>query len=448
MADRDIALSVENISKIYRIGLADEDVDTAAKALINFLKTPLKNFRKYRSLYQFDDKTLENDELANQYADIIWALRDVSFKVPRGEVLGIIGRNGAGKSTMLKILSKITQPTRGRAEIRGRVSSLLEVGTGFHPELTGRENVFLNGTVLGMKKKEIDKKFDAIVDFSGVRKFIDTPVKRYSSGMTVRLAFSIAAHLEPQILIVDEVLAVGDIEFQKKCLGKMNEVAKAGRTVIFVSHNMSAISNLCDSVLWLDEGKMVMSGRTVRVVREYVRNSLKGSQAGPENWNSSGNKEARLTDIQLLDTEDVPCNAFKMGETVVVQFDIDFTRFFKRIDAMAVEVKSADTGIQTLHMHNQDCGFLLNNIPVGKRRFRVEIPDCMLYPGPYLISVYVGYRDVTLDYVKDVLDMTILEAPVSKRQVPYYPMQAIFHQPSYWEEITFAETTRQNVINL
>ena len=202
-------------------------------------------------------------------ANDFWALRNVSFDVEPGEVIGIIGRNGAGKSTLLKILSRITQPTEGRATIRGRVASLLEVGTGFHPELTGRENIYLNGSILGMKHREIKAKFDQIVEFSGIEKFLDTPIKRYSSGMTVRLAFSVAAHLEPEVLITDEVLAVGDIAFQKKCLGKMGEVARGGRTVLFVSHNMSAVSSLCSRCLFLDRGRVVEIADTPRVVERY-----------------------------------------------------------------------------------------------------------------------------------------------------------------------------------
>ena len=218
----DLAIKVEGVSKVYRIGLRDQASDSIGKAAIDFVKSPIKNYRKYRSLYRFT-----NEELSGAYAgdDILWALRDVSFDVAQGDVIGIIGVNGAGKSTLLKVISRITPPTAGRITIRGRVSSLLEVGTGFHPELTGRENVYLNGTILGMRKAEVDRKFDEIVDFAAINKFLDTPVKRYSMGMRVRLAFAVAAHLEPEILIIDEVLAVGDAEFQKKCLSKMEDVA-------------------------------------------------------------------------------------------------------------------------------------------------------------------------------------------------------------------------------
>ena len=267
MNDAVIAVRAEDLSKVYRIGLKENAHDSLAGMIIDLARSPITNYRKYRSLYRFDDMTEPNGD---GVADIIWALRDVSFEVERGEVIGIIGRNGAGKSTLLKILTRITPPTRGRAEIRGRVSSLLEVGTGFHQELTGRENVFLNGTVLGMTKAEIREKFDEIVEFAGVERFLDTPVKRYSSGMAVRLAFAVAAHLEPEILIVDEVLAVGDAAFQKKCISKMQDVSRHGRTVLFVSHNMLAITALCSRAILLIGGRVVQDGAVHDVVSAYL----------------------------------------------------------------------------------------------------------------------------------------------------------------------------------
>ncbi len=259
----DLAIQVVNLSKRYRIGLKEEMHVTFTGAITSWLKYPFTNFKRLQQLSKFND----NDSSK----DIIWALKDVSFEVKHGEVLGIIGSNGAGKSTLLKVLSRITEPTSGYAKINGRVASLLEVGTGFHPELTGRENIYLNGTVLGMKKKEIDKKFDEIVDFSGVEKFIDTPVKRYSSGMAVRLAFSVAAHLEPEILLIDEVLAVGDVEFQKKCLGKIDSIVGGGRTVIFVSHNMNAVVSLCNKGILLINGRVSLLDSIHKVVEKYLQ---------------------------------------------------------------------------------------------------------------------------------------------------------------------------------
>jgi lipopolysaccharide transport system ATP-binding protein len=300
----DIAINIEHLSKRYRIGVKEEMNDTIGQVIIEFIKSPLKNYRRYRSLYKFaDHKPGKNQYSDDETADIIWALKDLSLKIKKGEVVGIIGRNGAGKSTLLKILSKITDPTRGRVEIRGRISSLLEVGTGFHPELTGRENVYLNGTILGMRKREIDLKFDEIVEFSGIEKFIDTPVKRYSSGMKVRLAFSVAAHLEPEILFIDEVLAVGDAEFQKKCLNKMESVGQQGRTVLFVSHNMSAIARLCERTILLENGKIVSDGPSDKIVHYYLKSGT-GTMAVRE-WheqdNSPGNDAVRLRAVRILD---------------------------------------------------------------------------------------------------------------------------------------------------
>jgi lipopolysaccharide transport system ATP-binding protein len=255
MADR--AIVVDHLSKRYRIGVRERH-DTLRDRLVAAATEPWRRLRRF-------------GRSSNRNEDAIWALRDVSFEVAPGEVVGIIGRNGGGKSTLLKILTRITEPTGGRAELHGRVGSLLEVGTGFHPELTGRENIFLSGAILGMARPEIKAQFDEIVDFSGVEKFIDTPVKRYSSGMHVRLGFAIAAHLQPEVLLVDEVLAVGDAEFQKKCLGKMGDVAKRGRTVLFVSHNMAAVRKLCGRALLLDGGRLRVDGLPGDVTEEYLR---------------------------------------------------------------------------------------------------------------------------------------------------------------------------------
>lgn len=259
-------IKINNLSKRYRIGVKEEGYKTFRETIMDWVCAPVKNLIKLRNLTRFKDIDEEN---------VIWALKDISFEVNKGEVLGIIGRNGSGKTTLLKVLSRITEPTNGFAELHGRVSSLLEVGTGFHPELTGRENLFLNGAILGMRKKEIKKKFDEIVAFSEIEKFIDTPVKRFSSGMWVRLAFAIAAHLDPEILLVDEVLAVGDVAFQKKCLGRMKDVAKGGRTVLFISHNMGAIRSLCNKAIWIDSGKLVKQGNVDEVVSDYEKAQMR-----------------------------------------------------------------------------------------------------------------------------------------------------------------------------
>lgn len=256
----DSVIKVSNLSKRYRLGLREKQENTLAGQVVNLIKSPWENLKRLRQLSRFG----QEDE------SVFWALKDVSFEVKEGEVLGIIGKNGAGKSTLLKILSQITEPTSGKIEIHGRVASLLEVGTGFHPELSGRENIYMNGTILGMTRREIDSKLDEIIDFSGVEKFIDTPVKFYSSGMKVRLGFSVAAHLDPEILIIDEVLAVGDFEFQNKSLGKMEEISIQGRTVLFVSHNLEAVSNLCNRAILLAEGGVFYSGPVNTAINMYL----------------------------------------------------------------------------------------------------------------------------------------------------------------------------------
>lgn len=273
----DVAIRVEALCKAYRLGLQDQKHETLASALAAALRSPFENLKTLRRLSRFDD-ALGGE--AGDSPDLFWALRNLSFEIKRGEVVGIIGRNGAGKSTLLKLLARITEPTAGRASIYGRVASLLEVGTGFHPDLTGRENIYLNGTILGMRKREVDRKFDEIVGFSEIEKFIDTPVKRYSSGMRMRLAFSVAAHLEPEILIVDEVLAVGDMNFQKKCVGKMGEVAQQGRTVLFVSHNMAAVVELCQRGIVLESGRLAFDGTAAQGVSHYVQRTTELGDAG------------------------------------------------------------------------------------------------------------------------------------------------------------------------
>ena len=296
------AITIEGVSKVYRIGVRGQTNDSIGRAFADFVRSPVKNYRKYRSLYRFSE-----EELSDAYSgeDIIWALKDVSFSVEQGDVVGIIGVNGAGKSTLLKVISRITPPTAGKITIRGRVSSLLEVGTGFHPELTGRENVFLNGTILGMRKLEVDRKFDEIVDFAGVDKFLDTPVKRYSMGMRVRLAFAVAAHLEPEILIVDEVLAVGDAEFQKKCLNKMEDVGNEGRTVLFVSHNMAAITRLCHRGILLSAGAVIADAETHAVVSSYLTSGLGTAAARewPDRADAPGDDTVTLTSLRVIDRQ-------------------------------------------------------------------------------------------------------------------------------------------------
>src|SRR5581483_6641131 len=295
----------EKVSKRYLIGRQPEKGDGLRHVIERMARNPISWFRT---------KTKSWREREEEF----WALKDVSFEVKRGEVVGIIGRNGAGKSTLLKILSRITEPTQGRIRLNGRVACLLEVGTGFHPELTGRENIFLNGAILGMSKSEIQRKFDEIVAFSEVEKFLDTPVKRYSSGMYVRLAFAVAAHLEPEILVVDEVLAVGDAAFQTKCLGKMGEVAKGGRTVLFVSHNMAAIENLCHRAILLKNGRITENGPAPEIIRRYVAGiSNRVNVSLADRTDRKGAGEVRVTTVETLDGQEQPIQYLVSGQTTV-----------------------------------------------------------------------------------------------------------------------------------
>ncbi|CAN5442948.1 ABC transporter ATP-binding protein [soil metagenome] len=289
-------ITVNEVSKLYRLGSKVQVGGSVGDAVMDMVKYPLRNYRKLTSMSKFDK---EEDET------VLWAVKNVSFEVKQGEVLGLVGKNGAGKSTLLKILSRITLPSAGEININGRVASLLEVGTGFHNELTGRENIYLNGTILGMTRSEITKSFDEIVAFSGIERFIDTPVKRYSSGMMVRLGFSVAAHLEPEILIIDEVLAVGDAEFQKKCLGKMQEVSYGGRTVLFVSHNLLAVQALCTRALLIRSGEKVSDGTPKQIVTEYLNHQ--GSEARHLAFSMSaapGNDEVKLLQAEVISMSD------------------------------------------------------------------------------------------------------------------------------------------------
>ena len=307
-------IKIENVSKQYKLGVVSSKTVAADLS------------RWWHKLRGKEDPFLKvgeaNDRSVVGNSEYVWALKKIDFEVKQGEVLGIIGLNGAGKSTLLKILSRVTTPTTGKITINGRMASLLEVGTGFHPELTGRENVFLNGAILGMSKQEIKDKFDEIVAFSGVERYIDTPVKRYSSGMYVRLAFAVAAHLEPEILIIDEVLAVGDAEFQKRCLGKMKDVATAGRTVIFVSHNMGAIADLCDRVVILKHGQVYKMGSTEEMINEYINHTLhvnlKDSKTLQDTSLRRGSGELRIIDVKLHNMDNAVQTEFEVEEPIKI----------------------------------------------------------------------------------------------------------------------------------
>jgi len=363
------AIRVQNLSKEYILGGRRRPQDTFRGMLADALLSPYRRYRR-----------LAGDALKE---DRFLALDDISFEVAPGEVVGIIGRNGAGKSTLLKILSRITEPTSGRAEIAGRTGSLLEVGTGFHPELTGRENIYLNGSILGMGKEEIRKKFDAIVDFAEVEKFLDTPVKHYSSGMYVRLAFAVAAHLEPEILFVDEVLAVGDAQFQKKCLGRMGEIGREGRTVIVVSHNMQVIQSLCARAIWLNDGKMEYDGGPNSAVVAYSRSYSKSvsEQAWPDSDEAPGNEDIRLRSVRVVpDTE-------KPEEPITVEspFLMEFT--FRVLAPRAVFFVG-------IHFRSVNGNIVFRSAaspaaaPEGAYRSVCHVPGNLLNNGKYTLDLY------------------------------------------------------------
>jgi len=354
----DIAIRVEGISKRYRIGAYQARSTSLREALANGFHTRV---RKLRRLLPGGRRAV-----APSYEEI-WALKDLDFEIPRGEVVGIVGRNGAGKSTLLKILARITDPTTGFAEIRGRVGSLLEVGTGFHEELTGRENTYLNGAILGMRRAEIDRKFDEIVAFSEVEKFVDTPVKRYSSGMKLRLAFSVAAHLEPEILLIDEVLAVGDALFQKKCLGKMEDVAAEGRTVLFVSHNLGTVRELCRTGMVLEHGRLAFHGGVVAALTHYGRATLHDEQQQPE---TSGWRDVHVGHDGTLEPG--------RGFTAQARLNVEHEGAGGRIFCILAD----PMGTQVVHrqVHTRELG---RGLTPGDYRVQVRFPDLWLAPGVY-----------------------------------------------------------------
>jgi lipopolysaccharide transport system ATP-binding protein len=365
----DIAVRVENLSKSYRIGAKQEAYKTLRDTVTDALISP---FRKVQNVFA-------GRSAGANISEEMWALKDLSFDIKHGDVVGIIGRNGAGKSTLLKILSRITEPSLGYADIYGRVGALLEVGTGFHPELTGRENIYLNGTILGMGRKEINRKFDEIVDFSGIEKFIDTPVKHYSSGMGLRLGFAVAAHLEPDILIVDEVLAVGDAEFQKKCLGKMGDVASEGRTILFVSHNMGAVSELCKTGIVLNKGKIAHSGEIRDVVASYIEMTRLGQSQPARSANLGQILEFTEFSVeQLIDGTLASNQAF----SIKLGFRVSEPIPFMRLNAVIVDA----TDRKVSHLQTDNNGLKLEGFSAGSYSLRLAYPPMWLSEGVYGIG--------------------------------------------------------------
>ncbi len=375
----DFAIKVVNLSKQYYLGKKkEESFRSSIGSFLRVKKEPTINFL---------------------------AIDNVNFEIKKGDIVGIIGKNGAGKSTLLKILSQITKPTNGQIEINGRISSLLEVGTGFHPDLTGRENIFLNGTILGMTRKEVKEKFDEIVDFSGVEKFIDTPVKNYSSGMYVRLAFAVAAHLEPEILIIDEVLAVGDAEFQKKCIGKMGEVAKEGRTVIFVSHNMPSVKALCNKGIVMTKGEIAFNGEILEAIDYYHLENMKTSASRFQKDSiSSSNNEV----IELIDFEVVP----RKGNLLTMFSGIDFVLTFKSF----IERKNTDITFEVVNhedlviFHKGGNISTENNLEKGVYKILCSLPEQLLNTGLYTVNLIFGENQrFILQSYDDILTFEVLQ---------------------------------------
>jgi len=395
-----IAVRAEGLGKRYRLGTSSQY--TTLRESLSGIAGGIA--RRVRSIGSTDSEQ-----------NSFWALRDVSFDVEHGEVIGVIGRNGAGKSTLLKILSRITWPTEGRALIHGRVGSLLEVGTGFHPELTGRENIFLNGAIMGMRKVEIASKFDEIVAFSEVEKFIDTPVKHYSSGMYVRLAFAIAAHLEPEILIIDEVLAVGDLAFQQKCLGKMSEVSRGGRTILFVSHNMAVVEKLCQRTIVLDQGRIEYQGETADAIHHYLNKMLAANNPDGHVFDLGDSTDRRskvgklLQRVELYNDDDLPIlEGIRLGAGLKVKIFFDLPK----------PTRSFDMGLAFEDMFGQRI-FTAHSLfeparPtgewVGPQVFVCDIPSVTLMPGTYRMRIWLDLNHAEADWINAAARVTVLES--------------------------------------
>jgi lipopolysaccharide transport system ATP-binding protein len=412
------AIRVENVAKRYRLGTTIHGGNLISERLQNALLAPLRARRARPAPSHLKAERALGEEL--------WALRDVSLEIQRGEVIGLIGPNGAGKSTLLKLLSGITPPSDGRITIWGRTATLLEVGTGFHPELTGRENVFVNGAILGMRRREIEGRFDEIVEFSGIERFIDTPVKRYSSGMYVRLAFAVAAYLDPEILLVDEVLAVGDTEFQRKCLGKMHEASEEGRTVVFVSHNMPSVQRLCNRAYVIDKGEIVAEGTAGEAVAKYLERVRPGQVGGvavisPEADRFRGTEEVVLRRVVMSDLQGRSTNGIRIGQRFRITLGFEA---FVAVDEFVIEVGiSTSEGQRVVTVQNIDRAGSPIHFSEGPNEVEVEMAVSLL-PGEYLIDVAMHHpTGLTTDFVEAALRFTALNEPEGD-EAPY-PWQTV-----------------------
>ncbi|MCE3227910.1 MAG: Teichoic-acid-transporting ATPase [Bacteroidetes bacterium] len=426
----DIVLSAENISKQYRLGqLGTGTVSHDLNRWWHRMRGKPDPYLKVGDV---------NDRSKTASGEYVWSLSDISFNVQRGEVLGIIGKNGAGKSTLLKILSQVTAPTTGVIKIKGRIASLLEVGTGFHPDLTGRENVFLNGAILGMTKTEIKRKLDEIVDFSGVARYIDTPVKRYSSGMMVRLGFAVAAHLEPEILIVDEVLAVGDAEFQKKCLGKMKDVSSEGRTVLFVSHNMGVMNNLCSRIILLDKGRVERAGLPGEIISHYLMGGAENRSFGkiPENTpRHSYHKDVlRINFLEMLGANGERRESFMYLEKAIAEIEIESQAELQDVIIM-FSLMQEEIGQLTYSASNDPYNKLKVNIRKGSNKFRISIDQNVL-PGNYQVGIAIldkgGYP---YDYLQHFGRIKIEKFSEQKDMYPWEKNLGLVNTKTKFEQI-------------
>jgi lipopolysaccharide transport system ATP-binding protein len=417
-------ITIRELSKRYSLGRPAAGDKNFRETLV---AAPQLLIRRALSLL---DGTLKHKRAE---ADV-WALRDVSFDVYRGEVLGVIGRNGAGKSTLLKILSQITEPTNGHIDIFGRVGSLLEVGTGFHPELTGRENIFLSGAILGMRRAEIIQKLDEIVAFAEVEKFVDMPVKRYSSGMYVRLAFAVAAHLEPEILLVDEVLAVGDMVFQKRCLGKMSDVAREGRTIIFVSHNMASIEALCSTCVFISNGRLVAKGDTHEVISRYITAELTPESASACLSGHTGRRKdsiPMMTAVNLLGDDDSPTAAVRMGASVSVSVSF-VCESNPIVPVIGIVIKNAH-GLPILGVNNKFIGGYRFEGRLGAGTICCKIQRLPLLPGKYSLDLYLGDGPQDVDVIYDAISFEVQPADVfGTGQLPPPGSCLIYWPAHFW----------------
>jgi len=400
----DIAIRVENLSKAYQLG--DYGTGTLSRDIERWWALARGKEDPFLMIGETNDRTSKGD------SDIVWSLKDINFDIKEGDAVGIIGRNGAGKSTLLKVLSRVTSPSTGNIKVKGRIASLLEVGTGFHPELTGGENIYLNGAIMGMSKREIKKKFDEIVDFAGVDRYVDTPVKRYSSGMYVRLAFAVAAHLESEILIVDEVLAVGDAEFQKKCLGKMNDVSKGeGRTVLFVSHNMGSINQLCNKAILLNNGKVLDYDVVSKITPMYF-NYGRSNDATIDltNVKGAGNGYCKFQYVTLKrNNQDFSNREFSLGDDLNIEFKLNFKDGVPVPIKLSIELKASD-GLKIANMIDVDSNFQALNI-ANDTVIKIKLKDLRLYPDTYYLSLYAGDLSSTevYNYLEDCISFSVID---------------------------------------